>query len=129
MASRIKLVQGDTRPALIVTLRERQTSQPLDLSQVGTEILMRFRRVGDDEPRATLDGVRLPGIELEDRSISLVPPYDQPGKGGRVTFPWTTDALAGEPGYYEGEVEVQFPDGTTQTLYDLLKFSMRAQVG
>lgn len=130
MASRIKLVRGDTRPTLIVTLIDRQLGEPLDMSAVGTTVVMYFRAVGGDEVLATVEGTRLTGLELEDKSITEVSPYDQPGRGGRVAFAWhQTTALDNEPGYYEGEVEVTFPDATIQTVYDKLKFSLREQVG
>jgi hypothetical protein len=33
--------------------------------------------------------------------------------------------LAGEPGDYEGEIEITFSDSQIQTVYDLLKFKIR----
>jgi hypothetical protein len=33
--------------------------------------------------------------------------------------------LQGDPGDYEGEIEITFPDGQIQTVYDPLKFKVR----
>ena len=46
-----------------------------------------------------------------------------------VAFYWSTDptALDGPPGDYEGEIEINFSDGTIQTVYDPLKFKLREE--
>lgn len=129
MASRIKLVQGDTRPNLIVTLMDRQLNEPLDLSPAGTVVEMAFRPVGGST-LAIVPAILLDGLELEDKSITRVEPYNTPGRGGRINIAWNQSDPAGvldvDPGPYEGEITVYFQDGTQQTLYDLLKFTIRA---
>lgn len=127
MASeRMKLVQGDTRPPVVVSLTD--VDGPIDLSDGDTVLVMYFRAEGDTTVLATIPGSKLVGKEEDDGTVNTTAPYDVPGKGGRCLFPWVEhpEALAGDPGNYEGEVEITFPDGTIQTGYDLLKFKLRA---
>jgi hypothetical protein len=62
----------------------------------------------------------------EDGTIITTPPYDTPGRGGRLQMNWSPTALdtAGE---FEAEVEATFAGGAVQTAYDLLKFTVRPQ--
>ena len=74
----------------------------------------------------------MPGVvirvddETGAQTISVVPPYDIPGRGGRVSVIWNPDTLD-TPGTYQGEVSVVFPDGRPMTWYDLLQFTVREQ--
>lgn len=124
MAEKIPLVQGDTRPSLVCTVRDRNTGEPVSLQSGSAKLKM--RQTGGDTLTAELTGVLLPGLDAADGSISVAPPYDQPGAGGRVMFNWTSTALA-EAGDFEGEIEVTFPDATVQTVYDKMKFKIREQ--
>jgi hypothetical protein len=48
------------------------------------------------------------------------------GAAGLVVFQMSELSMAGEPGDYEGEIQVTFASsGGVQTVYDLLKFKMR----
>lgn len=109
MSNVIKLVQGDTRPALVATLTDQTTSNVIDLS--GSTVVLKFRELNADTLTATVPG-------------TLVDP-----QMGVCIFNWeeAPNALSGEPGTYEGEVEITFPDGTKQTVYDPLYFVLRAQ--
>lgn len=126
MTQRIRLVRNDTRPILVVSLTTESTNDPIDISDVGTVVRMRFRRVGTTTLSATLTATKLPGIVLDDGTVETSPPYNVAGKGGRCSFAWTPQALAGDPGDYEGEIELSFADGTVQTVYDIVKFRLRA---
>jgi hypothetical protein len=46
---------------------------------------------------------------------------------GVVEFYWASvpTSLDGEPGQYEGEIEITFADGQRQTVYDTLNFVLR----
>lgn len=123
MAEKIKLVQGDTRPALVVSLTDENSGAPLGIN--GATCRMYFRALGDSVILATLVGVTLPGIVQEDGSISFASPYNLSGSGGRVQFNWADGDLNQPAGEYEGEIEVTFPDTTKQTVYDKLKFKIR----
>lgn len=107
MSEKIKLVQGDTRPQVKVTLTDDTTGLPVDITR-GT-LRMRFRAAGTDVVLATLVGT------ITD------------GPNGVGVFQWPAGTLDVDAGDYEGEVEVTFEDATVQTVYDLLIFKLRAQ--
>lgn len=107
MADKIKLVQGDTRPSLVCTITDEFTGDPIDIT--GCTCLLKFREVASSTLKATLTGTITSGVE------------------GEVTFYWAQvpTSLDGDPGDYEGEIEITFTDGQRQTVYDLIKFKMR----
>lgn len=107
MAERIKLVQGDSLPAITLTLRQTNGS-PIDLSDPATTVRLYFRASGSD---TVLDTIPCSKIDASN---------------GVVRFGFYNNELDVEPGAYEGEVEVDF-DGDTQTVYEILKFTVRAE--
>ena len=107
MSEKIKLVQGDTRPQIKVFLTDDTTGLPIDIT--GAACLMKFRAVGAEVLTDTLTGAVLDG------------------PNGVVVFPWNSTTLDCDPGDYEDEIEVTFPNNSgRQTVYDLLKFKVRA---
>lgn len=125
MADRIKLVQGDTRP--VVTVQLADDAGPIDLSNPGTSILLKFRAEGSTTLIVELEGTKLTGHEA-DSTLDTAAPYDVAGAGGRCQFSWAdSTALDGDAGNYEAEIEITFADGTVQTAYNLLKFKLREQ--
>lgn len=125
MTERIRLVRGDTLPQIVFSLKDEQSAVPINM--VGATPRLKFRMVGSSTLAATLVGSVLPGLELEDGSISYTDPYNVPGRGGRCMFQWGSSDLSGPPGRYEGEIEITFPGGAVQTVYDRVKFSVREQ--
>lgn len=107
MAEKIKLVQGDTRPALVCTITDDTTGAAIDIT--GSTVLLKFRQAGTTDLQATVTG-----------SVTN-------GSAGQVAFyPASAPAmLQGEAGDYEGEIQITFADGQIQTVYDLLKFKVR----
>jgi hypothetical protein len=107
MAEKIKLVQGDTRPAIVCTITDDRTQQPINVT--GATVLLKFRAAGAQVLTTTVTG-----------SIT-------DGAAGQVVFfPSTApEMLQGEPGDYEGEIEITFSDSTIQTVFDLIKFRVR----
>lgn len=107
MSEKIKLVQGDTRPALIITLTDETTGSPIGIS--GATPVLKFRAVGSTTVLSTITGVVTDGVN------------------GVVAFYWASQptSLDVEAGDYEGEIEITFADGQKQTVYDLLKFKVR----
>lgn len=107
MAEKIKLVQGDTKPALVCNITDEITGNAIALT--GATVLLKFRAVGAAALTATVTG-----------SIT-------DGPNGQVAFyPASAPAmLLGEAGDYEGEIQITFADTTVQTVYDLLKFKLR----
>lgn len=106
MADKIKLVQGDTRPQIQVTLTDDNTGSPIDIS--GATCRLKFRAVGSTTLIDTLTGVVVNGA------------------AGLVVFAWNSTTLNVDAGDYEGEVEVTFPAGQgVQTAFEVLKFKVR----
>jgi hypothetical protein len=107
MIEKIKLVQGDTRPAIVCTITDEITGSAVNIT--GATVVMRFRPVGSTTLQATVTGTVTSGA------------------AGQVAFyPASAPAmLTGDAGDYEGEIEITFSDGQIQTVYDLLKFKIR----
>lgn len=124
MSTRIKLVQGDTRPSIIVDMLDRSTWAPIDVSAAGTVVTMKFKAVGSDTILQTITATKLTGQLLPDGTTD--PSVSPAGAGGRVSFAWPTGALDVDQGNYEGEISIAFADGTLQTIYDTLSFYVRA---
>lgn len=111
MSDRIKLVQGDTGPDIDVALTDDDTG---DVVGVGNEldvVRMYFRKAGSSELIATIVATKPNG-----------------GTDGVVRFSWSAGDLD-DAGNYEGEVEITFSTGKVQTMYDILKFKVRSQIG
>lgn len=106
MAERIKLVQGDNRPYIRLTLRQADGAA---MNLTDATVVVYFRRAGEAAILATLPCTKVGG-----------------GATGEVTFNFPGNTLNVEPGAYEGEIEVDFA-GEKQTVYEVLKFSVRAQ--
>jgi hypothetical protein len=105
MAEKIKLVRRDTRPLVQVTVTDDNTGNPIDLT--GAIVRMYFRALGGDSVLDTLVGVVLDG------------------PAGQTVFAWNANTLDVEAGDYEGEIEVEFPTGARQTVFDVQKFKVR----
>lgn len=107
MAEKIRLVQGDTRPALVCKITDDTTGAAINIT--GATPRLKFRAAGALDLTATVPGSVTNGAS-----------------GECVFYPASApEMLQGEPGDYEGEIEISFSDGQTQTVYDLLKFKIR----
>lgn len=107
MAERIRLVQGDTRPYVRVTLKDADGAV---LNVSGATVRLKFCAAGS---KTTL--------------FTVVCSQPNGGTDGLVYFNFPVGSLNIDPGPYEGELEVDFGGGDYQTVYDLLKFTVRAQ--
>jgi hypothetical protein len=107
MSEKIKLVQNDTRPALVCNLTDNTTELPVNIT--GATVVMKFRAAGATTLQATVPGTVTDGVN------------------GQVTFypASAPEMLQGAAGDYEGEIEVTFSDTQIQTVYDVLKFRLR----
>jgi hypothetical protein len=107
MAEKIKLVQGDTKPALVCNITDETTGLAIVLT--GATVRLKFREAGATTLTATVTG-----------SVT-------DGANGQVAFypASSPEMLQGQAGDYEGEIEITFSDNTVQTVYDLLKFKVR----
>jgi hypothetical protein len=126
MAEKIKLVAGDSRPQLIFSITDQDTGVPMNFSEEGTIVRVKLRASGDTSLKATMVCGKLIGLVTSDGTVNYSSPYNIPGSGGRVYMDWEPGALD-SAGEYEAEIEIEFPDGTLQTVYDLLKFRVREQ--
>jgi len=121
MSRRIHLVQGDTQPPLVLSLKDRSSGAPLNLASSTPRL--KFRKEGSTTLQATVTGSLLVGLLLDDGTVDTS--NATPGAGGRVQFSWGAGDLNGAPGRYEGEIEITHAGGAVQTMYDLLKFTVR----
>ena len=108
MADKIKLVASDNRPFIVLTLLN-PLEVPINIT--GATIVVYFREAGAADILATLP------CTINDPD------------GGVCYFNFPDDTLKGLLGAYEGEIEITFNNGDKQTVYDLLKFQIRSQVG
>lgn len=108
MADKIKLVKGDNRPFITLTLTD-STGATIDLSDVNTSVVVYFRATGTTTVLATLTTTKI-----------------NSGLTGMVKFNFPGTTLNITPGAYEGEIEITF-NGEKQTVYDVLKFQLRDQ--
>jgi hypothetical protein len=126
MTTKIRLVQGDTRPQLRFAVTDPATGTPIDFSDGGVTVRFKFRAAGASATKETLMCSKMPGFIESDGTINTNPPYNVPGAGGRVVLNWGPDSLD-TTGDFEGELEVTFSDGAVQTVYDFVKFTVREQ--
>jgi hypothetical protein len=103
----IRLVKGDERPVIVLTLTDDVTGSPIDLSLSTTTVAVKFREAGTTTLLDTIACSKLSG-----------------GTAGQVQFNFLGGVLDVDPGMYEGEVVIDF-SGETQTVYDTLRFTVR----
>lgn len=107
MAEVIKVVQGDTKPLISLTLTDEATGDPFDLSASTTTVTVKFRPAGSTA------------------TPQLIACTKTDAANGKVQFDFSGGILNVDPGLYEGEIEVDL-GGATHTVYDVLKFRVRA---
>lgn len=111
MATKIKLVQGDTYPQIRVTLTDEDTGLPINLA--GATVTMHFRAAGGTQALFSRTGV----VVQEEAAL------------GKAIFTWQAGDLNVDAGDYEGEVEIFWSGANArQTVYDLLKFKVREDI-
>ena len=109
MAEKIKLVQGDNLPFVKLTLTDPLTGAAINLSDSSVVVRVYFRAANTTTVLNTIVCEKLSS-----------------GTTGEVRFNFASGVLNVEPGQYEGEVEIDF-GGQKQTVYEVLKFSVRSQ--
>jgi hypothetical protein len=109
MSEKIKLVQGDNLPYIRLTLTDPNTGSSIDLSDPDVIVRVYFRATGSDTVLSTILCEKVSG-----------------GTAGVVRFNFPNGVLDVDPGAYEGEVEIDF-EGQKQTVFEVLKFSIRSQ--
>lgn len=104
----IRLVKGDERPVIILTLTDDVTGSAIDLSAPTTSIFLRFRAAGTTTLLANI-------------TCSKV----GTGATGQIQFDFSGGILDIDPGMYEGEVVLNF-NGQIQTVFDTIRFTVRS---
>ena len=103
----IRVVKGDERPVIVLTLTDDITGSPIDLSLSTTVVQVKFRVAGTTTLLSTISCSKLSG-----------------GTTGQVQFNFSGGVLDVDPGMYEGEIVMNF-NGEVQTVYDTLRFTVR----
>lgn len=103
----IRLVQGDERPVIVLTLTDDVTGSPVDLSLATTNVTVKFRKAATTTVLHTITCSKIGS-----------------GTTGQVQFSFVGGVLDVDPGMYEGEVIINFA-GEVQTVYDTLRFTVR----
>ena len=103
----IRLVQGDSKPVIILTLTDDITRGPIDLSAVSTTVQVKFRQAGTTQVLSTINTSKI-----------------SDGTAGQVQFDFSGGVLDVPPGAYEGEIQINF-GGQLQTVYDTIRFRVR----
>lgn len=107
MSDKIKLVQNDTRPALVCTITDDTTGNVVSVT--GATAVLKVRAVGSTTLQATV-----PGAVTD-------------GPNGQITFyPASAPEMLQASGEFEGEIQITFADSQIQTVYDVLKFKVRS---
>lgn len=109
MADTIRLVKGDSKPVIILTLTDESTDSPYDLSPVIVSVSVRFRKANSTTLLATIGCSNVTD-----------------GTDGKVQFDFSGGVLTNvDAGQYEGEVVVSTSGAGTQTVYETLSFRVR----
>jgi len=108
MADTIKLVKGDSKPVIILTLSDDVTNSALDISSASITVSVRF---------ALVNGTLLNTITCTKVNT---------GADGKVQFDFSGGILDNvDPGEYQGEIVVATSGAGTETVYDKLRFRVR----
>ncbi len=103
----IRLVKGDERPVIVLTLTDDVTGNPIDLSLGSTTVTVKFRKAATTTVLSTIACSKVGN-----------------GTDGRIQFSFVGGVLDVDPGMYEGEITINF-NGELQTVYDTLRFTVR----
>jgi hypothetical protein len=106
MTDTIKLVSGDNRPYIKLTLKDAD-GVPINLD--ATTVRIFFRATGTDVILSTIVCNLIDG-----------------GVNGQCSFNFPGSTLDVPAGPYEGEIEIDF-GAERQTVYDVLRFQIREQ--
>jgi len=118
----IEVVVGDTRPVLVVTIKDKNTAasgQTLDpdnsdtwapITITGATIKLFIWKVGETTLQDTLTGTVTDGAN------------------GVVAFTFEADTWT-ESGTFDGEIQITYSDSGIQTLQKFLKFKVRDELG
>lgn len=101
------LVQGDTGPQIKVTVTRDETGDVVDMA--GATVYLKIRPKNSKTLTLTLTSTDV-GSNLEE---------------GVAIFVFSDGDLDIDPGNYEGEVEINFTDGSKETVFELVELFIR----
>lgn len=101
------LVQGDTGPQIKVTVTRDETGEVVDMS--GATVYLKLKKKNSSTVLLTLTATDV-GTNLEE---------------GVAIFVFADGDLDIDPGSYEGEIEINFSDGSVESIYELIEFFIR----
>jgi hypothetical protein len=109
-----ELVQNDTGPQLLMTLKDTNTDTFLDLSQLGTLVQFNFSTGPSSDVKAVIPMTPGPNAAL-----------------GQAMLDWSagTTGAMDTVGTYYGEVQITWPNGRIQTTPAKLKFHVQGELG
>lgn len=120
----IQLVRNSSA-RLVLTLTDKSTRLPLDVSDSNLAVRLRVRRAGAPAAAGDVDCSKLPGRVMPDGSINTEPPYDTPGAGGRVQAQ-VPGAFFDAAGEWHAEVRLQHLDTAELIIpHDLVRITVR----
>lgn len=102
------LVQGDNGTQVKIEITRDDTGLPVDLT--GATPALKFKKKNTGTVLATINSAV---TDLEDL------------EAGIAIFQFTAETLAITAGDYVAEIEVTFDDGTVETVYEELQFTVR----
>ena len=102
----VLLVKDDTSPQVQVTVTREDTGAAVNLASATTRL--KFRAAETTTVWATLTGA------AGDLAIGI------------VVFTFGSGDLNVAAGAYEGEIEVTFADGSVETVFEVINFTVRA---
>jgi hypothetical protein len=108
MSNPLKLVSGDNLPNVQVTMTDKATGVPVDISDPATLITVKMRALGSTAILATLPGTLVTN-----------------GLDGMFTFAFPGNALNVPAGQYEFEINLNF-GGNVQRVYDVIRAQIRS---
>tara|TARA_R110002153_G_scaffold16193_1_gene57403 strand:+ start:1210 stop:1536 length:327 start_codon:yes stop_codon:yes gene_type:complete len=103
-----QLVQGDQAPQIKAVLTRQDDNSIINFS--GGSCALKFRAKGSTTTLFTLSAADL-GDQFED---------------GIAVFSFSGTQLDIDEGYYEGEIEITYSNGTIETVFEVLSFYVRA---
>ena len=107
MGDSIRLVKGNSKPDIVLSLTDDTTGSPIDLSSGTTTVSVKFRKKSTTTVLSTINCTKIGD-----------------GTAGKVQFDFSGNVLNVDPGMYEGETTINF-NGSLQTVYDLIEFRVR----
>mgnify|MGYP003115726311 FL=1 len=104
-----QIVKNDTAPQVQATITKSYDGSVVDLT--GASVKLKFRKKGSTTTLFTRNGLNVPTTNFAK---------------GIVLFLFGASDLDIDSGFYEGEVEITYANGTVDTVYEVLNFKLRA---